>query len=465
MILPQIKEREYRFRLALRMGLPIFALIFILISSTLISTHESLEPTFYFISILLLVFSIYFIFFLIYRGFDERITDTVSKTFTRDYLYKFLRVKIKKEYTLMLLSIDNLNDINVRYGLQNGDKVLLDTVEYISAYLINKGINNFPIGHIKGGDFILGLSGKKEEYSTILELLCLKSSEYKIDEIEINISGAITDTNYSNDLEHMIENLFEIQEENKNKRILNKKTYINPNDLESYVIQAIKTESVEIMFQNIYEDETIIMEEYFPKLKSIDGKTLHPKSYMKVLNKLGLAGQYDYLVLKKSVDLFFKNKNKMFSININATSLRNHKFLENVEKLLENNSELRDKIVFIVSEKEYYSHISRFNTTLQTLRKNGIKICLDKLGSIHTTFLYLRDLDVDMVRFDSLYTRDEDSKKYRNIVDGFNTMAQNKGLKTWLKMINSTQLKDLAKEIGINYTQGKELAKLNEEKR
>jgi len=40
MSLPQTKEREYRFKLALRMGLPIFALILALISNTLITIYE-----------------------------------------------------------------------------------------------------------------------------------------------------------------------------------------------------------------------------------------------------------------------------------------------------------------------------------------------------------------------------------------------------------------------------------------
>jgi len=246
MLLPETKEREHRFKLALRMGLPIFALILALISNTLITTYESLQPTFYFESILLLAFSIYFIFYLIYRGFDERITENVSKTFTREYLYKYLakEIKRKKEYTLILVSIDNITDINTRYGIKKGDKVLYEVTKYIGNYFHDKKIYNFPMGHIKGGDFVLGFRGNKEEYNSILEILCLKSSEFNIDDIEVNISGAITDTTFSNNLEYMIENLFEIQEQNRNKKIILNKNEINPSDLESYVIEAIKTKSV-----------------------------------------------------------------------------------------------------------------------------------------------------------------------------------------------------------------------------
>ena len=56
MLLPQTKEREYRFKLALRMGLPIFALVFALISHTFITSKESLTTPFYIESILILFF-------------------------------------------------------------------------------------------------------------------------------------------------------------------------------------------------------------------------------------------------------------------------------------------------------------------------------------------------------------------------------------------------------------------------
>ena len=47
MLLPEKKEREYRFKLALRMGLPIFGLILVLVFTTLINNYESLSISFY----------------------------------------------------------------------------------------------------------------------------------------------------------------------------------------------------------------------------------------------------------------------------------------------------------------------------------------------------------------------------------------------------------------------------------
>ncbi|MFA6137769.1 MAG: EAL domain-containing protein [Sulfurimonas sp.] len=458
MSLPQTKEREHRFKLALRMGLPIFALILAFISNTLITTYDSLQVTFYIESILLLAFSIYFIFYLIYRGFDEKITEAISKTFTREYLYKYLNQELKREreYTLILISIDNLNDINVRYGIKNGDKILYQVAKYVSEYLESKNIYNIAIGHIKGGDFVIGLKGNKSQYNTILELFCLKSSEYKVDDIEVKISGAIVDTSFSNNLDYMIENLFEIQEEIKYQKQTSSDDKINPSELESFVINAIKNRTFILLTQNVFENDKSIIKECFVKLKTPNAKILHQKSYMHVINRLGLMVDFDLMVLERTIACINDNESEIFALTIAPTSLRNSIFLMKIKELIKKSN----KIMFIINEQEYYSHIDKFNNTLKSLREMGILIAIDRLGAMHTSFLYMRDLEIDVVRFDSLLTKEIRKRNYNSIIIGFIAMAQARGIKTWMKMIESEDTKMEAIKLQVDYLQGKYLSEL-----
>jgi len=458
MMLPQTKEREYRFKLALRMGLPIFALILALIFHTLITNYTTLQTSFYIEAVLLVVVSIYFIFFLIYTGFDVKITDNVTKTFTREYLYQYLQkeIKNKKKYTFILISIDNLNDINNLYGIKNGDKVLKFVTEWITQYLKKEGIENYPIGHIKGGDFIIGLEGLKDEYNTILELLCLKSNELKIDDIEVNISGAITDSSYSKDLNYLTENLFELQNKNKNNKY-NKEEEINPNELELMIIDAIENKNLLIMSQEVFTADKIVFRECYVKLKGQNNKIIHPKTYLKVINKLGLGVSFDLLVLEE----ILKNCNKkedIYAVNILPTSLRNDKFLTKTKELLKEYNNI--KIMFVLNEMQYYSYTSRYNSIIKSLKNFGVLIAIDRLGAIHTSFLYLRELNIDVVRFDTYYSNSEKLGQNRNIIEGFNVMAHEKGIKTWIKNIEDKATHALIKEIGIDYVQGKYFSEL-----
>jgi len=461
MLLPDIKEREYRFRLALRMGLPIFALVLALISNILITHNQSISPSFYLISIILLVFNIYFILYIIYESFDIRITEIVSKTFTREYLYEYLKNDIKKnkEYTLILISIDNLNDINSRYGIKNGDNVLRKTTQWVNKYFLSKELSNYPMGHIKGGDFVVGFKGTKNQYESILELLNLKSDHFTIDDIEVQISTSIIDTTFSTKLEFLIENLFEQQSTSKNqKSITQKHSDINPDKLETVVIDALKNKSFIIMTQDIFDGDKSIIKECFVKLITSEEKIIHPKSYIKILDKFGLMVEFDLMVLEENI---FKCNNSIddkYVINISPSSLRNRTFISRAKKLINANKNIKDRLIFLLSEVEYYSQVQRYNDTLQSFRDMGILIAIDRLGAIHTSFLYLRDLDVDIVRFDSFYTKEIVNDKYRSIIDGFNTMAHEKGVKTWIKMVETQEIKEKAQELNIDYIQGRYLA-------
>jgi EAL domain-containing protein (putative c-di-GMP-specific phosphodiesterase class I) len=457
MLLPETKEREYRFKLALRMGLPIFALIIAFIFHTFVSNYLTLHISFYLEAIALLFVSIYFIFYLIYNGFNVKITDDVTKTFTREYLYKYLEkeIKSKKNYTLILLSVDNLNDINKLYGIKNGDKVLREVVLWIAKYFKDEGIVNFPLGHLKGGDFIIGLEGPKEKYATFLDLFCLKSDEFRVQDIEVKISGAITDTNYSKELDYLIEHLFEIQHR---KRVI-RDDDINPNELESLVIKAIKERNLLLMKQDVFENGETAFRECFVKLKGANSKIIHPKTYIKVINKLSLGVDFDLLVLEEILQNGIEDQ-FMHAINILPTSLRNDKFLTKVKELAKEYEHLN--IMFILSEFEYYSHTKRYNDILNSLRKLGIKIAIDRVGSIHTSFLYLRELDIDVVRFDSYYSNEEKLKKNLNIIDGFTLMAHEKGVKTWIKNIQTQQSFEFAQKVKTDYLQGKFLSELEQ---
>lgn len=465
MLLPQLKEREYRFRLALRMGLPIFALILALVSHTLVSSYKTLDPSFYIESALLLAVSIYFLFYLIYRGFDVKITDTITQTFSREYLYEYLQKELKKKekYTLVLVSVDNIEDINSLYGMKNGDRVLRKFAHWIGEYFIAKDIVNFPLGHIKSGDFVIGLKGEKEQYKTIFEMMCLKLSDFKVDDIEIKVSGSIVDSTFSTELDYLVDKLFELQEVKRNAKTSNEEEY-NPSELEHLVIEAIRERKFSLIYQDVFEGDKAALRECFIKLQDHTNKLIHQKSYIKVLNKLGLMLDFDLMVFEEIVGRYMEDDNKIYALNISPKSLRNKLFYYRVKELLKEYPEKKHRVMFILNEIEYFSYIEKYRTLLNSLRDAGILITIDRIGAIQTSFLYFRELDIDCIRFDSFYTKEIQNEKYKTIVEGFNTIAHKNSIKSWLKMIEDEQMHQSAQALEIDYLQGKYLASLEQDK-
>jgi EAL domain-containing protein (putative c-di-GMP-specific phosphodiesterase class I) len=401
---------------------------------------------------------------MIYRGFDERITDPITRTFTREYLYSLFKKEIKRgDYSIMLVSIDNLDVINEVYGIKNGDYVLYSFVNEVSNFLSSKGINDFPLGHLKGGDFLIGLQGSSEEYFTILELMCLKYTSFSLNDIEIHVAGAITDNNYSKNLDYLIDHLFEQQVLNRSTKIMQNNESIDPNTLEMAILNAIRNSSFIIYYQNVYEKNgELLLKDLSIKL-DVNSKIIHQNIFMPVIHRLGLTKEFD-LVLLDSVANYITKDPTECSVIISPSTIRDHNFINHIRALLQSYPLVINKIVFLISELDYYSDVAKYDHIIQTLRTMGIKIAIDRFGEYHSSLLYFREIEVDMVRFDSRYTKGLNSKRYKNILEGLHVSINTLYSKSWMKMIEDEYMHSAAVEIGVDLLQGKYIDKIAEYK-
>ena len=462
MLLPEEKERAQRFKLALRIGLPIL-LLFIVASLSFFSIEQERVPGYYIVmTVSVFAVMIYYIFYLIYQGHEERITDPITHTFTREYLVNYFKSKIDTApYTILLISVRNLTEINSRYGVKKGDKVLYEVGHWIGDFLKDKGIDRFPIGHYKGSDFLVGLTGDKDQYQNLLDLMCLKFDSRTIDEIEISLISAIIDTRYSKDIDQLINRLFEISDEKLAHKIVIDEEEIDPTILESSVIKAIQNHSFSLMFQEVYEKKKLSMLEASIKLVSDSGKIIHQNKFIPVINRLGLSRTFDEMIFEKIVELCEEVPHHlMIAFSLSPSSVRNNSFLERALTLLSNNEVARGRIMFVLSENDYYDHPKRYNEQLQAYRRLGIFITIDNFGSFKSGMIFLKDLKIDVLRFDNTYGKHLDKTEYQTIIKGLNVLAQGLKLRSWIRMIENSEQEREAEKLGVDFVQGMYLGRI-----
>ncbi|MEE8588768.1 MAG: GGDEF domain-containing protein [Sulfurimonadaceae bacterium] len=462
MLLPEEKERELRFKLALRMGLPIF-LLFVIILISFFSFGDGEIPAFFLvIAISAFAVMIYYIFYLLYQGQEERITDPITHTFSREYLINYFKKQIEKgPYTILLVSVRNLTDINSRYGVKKGDRVLYEVGHWIGTFLKEKEIQRFPIGHYKGSDFLIGLPGTKEKYQNLIDLMCLKFQNRTIDEIEISLTSAIVDTKYSHDIDQLTTRLFEVSDEKLAYKPAVDEDEIDPTELEASVIHAIQKHSFSLMFQIVDEKETASMLEASVKLINGEGKIIHQNKFMPVIDRLGLTRTFDEMILEKVVKVSENvPHNLILALSLSPSSVRNNSFLERALTLLSNNESARGRIMFILSENDYYDYPKRYNELLQAYRRLGIFIAIDNFGAFKSSMTFLKDLKVDVLRFDNTYGKHIKEKEYQDIVKGLNVVAQGLGLRSWIRMIEDRSQEKIVTSLGIDFVQGNYLGRI-----
>ncbi|MDF1880851.1 GGDEF domain-containing protein [Sulfurimonas sp. MAG313] len=463
MLYPHKKERSHRFLLALRTGLPLFILATLLMSFRLSAYFETMPAGFYMGAIFILAISIYFIFYMIYRGFNEQITDPITHTFTRQKVISILKEEIvkDKDYSIILISIENLADINSKYGTKAGDKVLKKVAREAGRFFENKGFDKFPIGHFKGGDFLIGLKGNYNSIRPFLEMMCIKFDDFIIDDMEIKVIGTIVDKSLSSDVLSLVERLFELKEmEMEEGEHIKTPTVddISLFELEENIRYAITNRNFSLMFQPLEADEKIVQVSI--KLQGKNDKIIHQKTFIPVIKRLGFEMEFDEILLEKILLNCKKLDKVTFAFNISPSVLRNKRFIQRFKQMVEKETIDFSRLIILLYEKNIYSNTKRYNDLLQDYRALGVRFCLDNVGAINSSIEYIKRLDIDIIRFDKAFSKNMDILSYASFLRAFIDISKDLKLKSWIKMVDTNELKLEFKEMNIDYIQGNVISKI-----
>ena len=92
---------------------------------------------------------------------------------------------------------------------------------------------------------------------------------------------------------------------------------------------------------------------------------------------------------------------------------------------------------------------------LTSMRELGVRVALDDFGSGFSSFLYLKNLDVDYIKIDGLFVKDmaEDPMDYA-MVKSINEVVQMLGKETIAEFVEDDLILDKLRTLGVNYGQG-----------
>jgi hypothetical protein len=144
MLLSQKAERSRRFTLALRAGIPVLLLIFLLFATTLTSDKFSFGTKEIVLLTLSVFITIYFIYFLINLSVQETLLDHITHSFNIKAFVS--QLKSYKPKSLVCLKIENLASLNEHYSMQQVDALLYKTSQNIHVAFKGVGLKNILIG-------------------------------------------------------------------------------------------------------------------------------------------------------------------------------------------------------------------------------------------------------------------------------------------------------------------------------
>jgi len=456
MLYSKKQERSRRFRLALRMGIPILLLMSILIF------YVIRQKNFAFTSLEIALFAtiayiaVYFIFFLINLGQNETYVDRLTDAFNRDALLKTLKKGDFK--TLVLLRIDNLPYINDHHGIDRGDKLLKTLVLFLDQHLQSYGIKEPVVGRYHGGDFIVALHLREEESVAVFEEFSANHKE--INGISIEIKYAAVSIEKKTDPSDVITHLYDTISLQKGEKPTQKRANEERLDitlLEKEIVEAIEKRAIYLLFfpiKNLLND-TVDFFEVAVRLDTETNGLLMPKKFIPVVNRLGLERAFDEALFTTLCKVAKEVRNDIrFTFRLSPISMRYEGFCEKLAQIATYHHLTASRFDFQIYENRPYKDITRYKVIIEEIKEFGFTVSLENFGAVNASVEYLKKLPVDMVQFDKEFTVGFSNPRQNALLKGYLQTCRTLGVKTLMRWVDNEELLQAFKQIGIDYAQG-----------
>ncbi|HSR73300.1 MAG TPA: EAL domain-containing protein, partial [Sulfurovum sp.] len=407
MLYSQKEERVRRFTLALRAGLPVLFLIF-LVSYTTIFQDSSYNITIKDIVLITAITftTIYFIYFLINLSVQETMLDQTTQLFNKKTFIKKL-----EDYNptyIASLNIENLSSLNENYSSDQIDNLLYTVSRKLNMLFKQHGLDKVLIGRYLGSEFLIALNDTHDDLQMILETFTKENS--RINDIEIDYKFAII-ANPDEDFKKALVQLRDLlvsqsSEDDVEKERPSIRDAKELSTIEKNVIHAIHNKKLLLSFRplvNIH-NSTIDTYEIAVKLKSETHQDILPRVFLPIVNRLGLGREYDLVLIKHVIDLLpLVDDSVSFTFNLSPFSLRDSAFKEKLFTYLDEKSVNTSRLIIQLYERKTHHDLSGYLQTLKSFRSRGMRICIDNFGSSNASMEYMKHFKFDMVQFDRDY--------------------------------------------------------------
>lgn len=201
------------------------------------------------------------------------------------------------------------------------------------------------------------------------------------------------------------------------------------------------------------------------RLKDKKGNWVLPGQFLPAVERYDLSIKLDQWVIVNALAGLRRMKNQNIkveqcAINLSGNSLGDKGFLEFVLKEIKHSQINPQSLCFEITETAAISNLSSAKKFINTLKSEGTRFALDDFGTGLSSFAYLKELPVDLLKIDGIFIRDLVGDPIQlAMVKSINDVGHVMGMKTVAEFVEDQEIMDLLKEIGVDYAQGYHISK------
>lgn len=378
-------------------------------------------------------------------------------------------------HTLAFIDVDRFKLVNDTCGHAVGDRFLRRFVNLLSEqlqcgdWLGRLGGDEFAV-FLHGADLGRGLRTMEEIHG----LLSRTSFRWDGREMPFHCSVGLVEVNASAaDVEWLLSAAdaacYLAKEEGRNRvraysdanRALARRRY----DLDWVTsAQAAIAERRLLMYAQkivpLHAPEAGLRYEVLVRMRGMDGVLHPPGEFLMAMERFGQATAVDGHVLDAVLGEFDRHPAHLqrlasCHVNISAQSIADPAFLARVTERLDRRPAVASRLCFELTETAMIGNLADARRFIDAVRERGCRVALDDFGSGLSSFAYLKDLPVDIVKIDSAFVRDigkggSDLAMVRSMAQ----VARALGKETIAEGIESAETPPRLARIGIDFAQG-----------
>jgi diguanylate cyclase (GGDEF)-like protein len=196
-----------------------------------------------------------------------------------------------------------------------------------------------------------------------------------------------------------------------------------------------------------------------------DGTVIAPATFLPASEKYKIATSIDCWVISHAMEWLASDPARgdwpvIISINLSGQSIGNPEMLRFIINEMDKSGADPERIVFEVTETATIANITAATGFMLTLRGCGFRFSLDDFGSGLSSFPYLKKLPVDFLKIDGAFVRDILSDPVDHaMVKSINELGHLLGKETIAEHVETHELAEELRRMGVNYAQGYAYAK------